>query len=154
MEGGAEVRCHALLLATGVAWRKLETPGVEALTGKGVYYGAATTEAMSCKDEKVFIIGGANSAGQAAMEFSKYAEKVTMLVRSSLAKSMSKYLIDQIYATENIDVREGCELLGAEGEASLEKVTICDKSNGTENGNRSGDQRLHFHRRRTQHRMA
>lgn len=131
MEGGAEVRCHALLLATGVAWRKLETPGVEKLTGKGVYYGAATTEAMACQGEKVFIIGGANSAGQAAMEFSKYAEKVTMLVRSTLAKSMSKYLIDQIYATENIEVREGCELLAADGDQSLEKVTICDKSNGS-----------------------
>ena len=128
LEDGAEIRCHALLLATGVAWRKLETPGVEELTGKGVYYGAATTEAMACRGEQVFIIGGANSAGQAAMEFSKYAEKVTMLVRSSLQKSMSKYLIDQIKETPNIEVREGCELLAAEGDKSLERVKICDNS--------------------------
>ncbi len=94
---GREVSCHACLIAVGVYYRRLTTPGVERLTGAGVYYGAAMTEAQACKDENVFIVGGANSAGQAAMYFSKYAKKVTMLVRAdSLTNSMSKYLIDQI----------------------------------------------------------
>lgn len=91
---GSEISCHALLVATGVQWRKLDVPGVERLTGAGVYYGAAQTEAMSCKDEDVYVVGGANSAGQAAMYFSKYAQRVVMLVRgSTLAASMSQYLI-------------------------------------------------------------
>ena len=78
---GREVSCHACLIAVGVYYRRLTTPGVERLTGAGVYYGAAMTEARACSDENVFIVGGANSAGQAAMYFSKYAKKVTMLVR-------------------------------------------------------------------------
>ena len=96
---GGEVSCHACLISVGVNYRRLDIPGVERLTGAGVYYGAAVTEAATCKDESVYIVGGANSAGQAAMYFSKYAKKVTMLVRGeSLKSSMSKYLIDQIAA--------------------------------------------------------
>ena len=92
--------CHALLLATGVQWRKLEVPEIERFQGAGVYYGAGPSEALSCRDEDVYIIGGANSAGQAAMFFSKYARRVRLLVRGkSLASSMSSYLIDQIAAT-------------------------------------------------------
>jgi thioredoxin reductase (NADPH) len=94
---GAELSCHALLVATGVQWRKLDAPGVERLTGAGIYYGAAMTEAMLTRDEDVFIVGGANSAGQAAMYFSKYARRVVMLVRGpSLSVTMSQYLIDQL----------------------------------------------------------
>ena len=97
---GAELSCHALLVATGVQWRKLDAPGVERLTGAGIYYGAAMTEAMLTRDEDVFIVGGANSAGQAAMYFSKYARRVVVLVRgSSLAASMSQYLINQLKET-------------------------------------------------------
>ena len=123
---GREVSCHACLIAVGVYYRRLTTPGVEALTGAGVYYGAAMTEAKSCADESVFIVGGANSAGQAAMFFSKHAKKVTMLVRAeSLKNSMSKYLIDQIAATSNIEVRTECQVLEAFGDGRLSCLKIC-----------------------------
>jgi thioredoxin reductase (NADPH) len=123
---GREVSCHACLIAVGVYYRRLTTPGVERLTGAGVYYGAAITEAQACKDENVFIIGGANSAGQAAMYFSKYAKKVTMLVRAdSLKNSMSKYLIDQIAGTSNIEVKTGCQVVEALGETRLSCLRIC-----------------------------
>ena len=92
--GESEISCHALMIATGVQWRKLAVPGLEQLTGAGVYYGAAMTEVMSCKDEEVYVVGGANSAGQAAMHFAQYAKKVVMLVRGdNLEKSMSQYLM-------------------------------------------------------------
>jgi thioredoxin reductase (NADPH) len=123
---GREVSCHACLIATGVYYRYLTTPGVERLTGAGVYYGATMTEAKSCVDESVYIVGGANSAGQAAMYFSKYARKVTMLVRAeSLKNSMSKYLIDQIAATSNIEVKAFCQVLEALGEDRLSCLRIC-----------------------------
>jgi thioredoxin reductase (NADPH) len=123
---GREVSCHACLIAVGVYYRRLTTPGVERLTGAGVYYGAAMTEARACVDENVFIIGGANSAGQAAMYFSKYAKKVTMLVRSeSLKNSMSKYLIDQIAGTSNIQVKTQCQVVEALGESRLSCLRLC-----------------------------
>ncbi len=122
---GTAVSCHALLVATGVSYRKLDMPGVERLTGAGIYYGAAMTEAMSCRNEEVFVVGGANSAGQAAMHLSKYAKKVTMLVRgASLAAGMSQYLVDQICGTPNIEVRFGAQVAEAHGEESLEELTI------------------------------
>src|SRR5579864_4960766 len=102
---GNEISCHALMIATGVQWRRLEAPGIDRLQGAGVYYGGGATEALSCKGEIVYIVGGANSAGQAAMNFSKYAEKVVMLVRGNgLSSTMSQYLIDQIERTPNIQV--------------------------------------------------
>ena len=123
---GREVSCHACLIATGVYYRFLTTPGVERLTGAGVYYGATMTEAKSCANESVYIIGGANSAGQSAMYFSKYARKVTMLVRAeSLRNSMSKYLIDQIAATSNIEVRTRCQVVEALGQTRLECLRLC-----------------------------
>jgi thioredoxin reductase (NADPH) len=128
---GNEISCHALLIATGVAWRRLNVAGIEALTGAGVYYGAAQTEALACQGEDVYLVGGANSAGQAAMYFSKYARQVTMLVRSdSLAKSMSQYLIDQIEAVENITVRFNASVVEAKGETSLEAITIANAITG------------------------
>ena len=128
---GSEISCHALMIATGVSWRKLDVPGIEKLTGAGVYYGAAQTEAMACSDEDVYIIGGANSAGQAAMYFSKYARNVTMLVRGdSLTKSMSQYLIDQIEGTDNITVRVRCSVVEVKGETSLEAIVIADADTG------------------------
>jgi thioredoxin reductase (NADPH) len=127
---GREVSCHACLIAVGVYYRRLGTPGVERLTGAGVYYGAAMTEAQACKDESVFIVGGANSAGQAAMYFSKYAKKVTMLVRAeSLVNSMSKYLIDQIAATSNIEVKTCCQVVEALGETRLSCLRLCGPEN-------------------------
>jgi thioredoxin reductase (NADPH) len=127
----SEISCHALILALGVAWRRLDVPGIERLTGAGVYYGAAQTEAMSCKDEDVYIIGGANSAGQAAMYFSKYASHVTMLVRGeSLSISMSQYLIDQIAETSNITVKTYTSVIEVKGEKCLEAITIKNNRTG------------------------
>ncbi len=101
----SEVSCHALLIATGVQYRKLDIPGLESLTGAGVYYGAAITEAVSCKEQDVTVVGAGNSAGQAAVYLAGFARQVTMLVRGhGLAESMSRYLIDQIKATPNIRV--------------------------------------------------
>lgn len=128
---GSEVSCHALLIATGVSYRTLDTPGIERLTGAGVYYGAATTEAMACRDEQVYIVGGANSAGQAAMFFSRYAGEVVILVRGdSLAKSMSQYLIDQIGQTPNIRVRPCTTVAEAHGGECLEELTLLDANTG------------------------
>jgi thioredoxin reductase (NADPH) len=125
LSDGKEISCQALILGLGVSWRRLQVPGLEALTGAGVYYGAAQTEALSCQGEDVYIIGGANSAGQAAMHFSKYARQVTMLVRgSSLTKSMSQYLIEQIAETPNIVVQTHSSVVEAKGETSLEAIAI------------------------------
>ncbi|HTV06138.1 MAG TPA: FAD-dependent oxidoreductase [Acidobacteriaceae bacterium] len=117
---GSEVSCRVGLIALGVNYRRLQAPGIERLTGAGVYYGAALVEARSCRDEDVFIVGGANSAGQAAMYFSQYARQVTMLVRGpSLEATMSKYLIDQIAGTSNIKVETETQVLEAIGESRL-----------------------------------
>src|SRR5271168_619761 len=125
MADGQEVTCHVCLLATGVDYCKLDVPGADKLSGAGVYYGAALTEAMSCKEEAVYIVGGANSAGQAAMHFSRYADKVHLLVRGkSLENSMSKYLIDQIEAMPNIKVETCTEVIGLSGETHLECLTL------------------------------
>jgi thioredoxin reductase (NADPH) len=128
---GSEVSCHALLIATGASYRKLDLPGIERLTGAGVYYGAAITEALACRDKDVFIVGGGNSAGQAAMYLSKYASSVTILVRGeSLATSMSQYLIAQIEAQENIAVWIRSRVVEAKGSTSLEVIIIADVVTG------------------------
>ena len=128
---GSEINCHALLLATGVYWRRLNLPGCDRLTGRGIYYGAAKTEALSCQGENIYVVGGANSAGQAAMYFSKYAAKVTMLVRGeSLTKSMSQYLIDQIDATDNIEVLTHTEVAEVHGESNLTGLTLTYNQTG------------------------
>jgi thioredoxin reductase (NADPH) len=125
LSNGVEISCHALLVATGVQWRKLDVPGADRLLDAGVYYGATPAEAMSCQDEDVYVVGGANSAGQAAMNFSKYAKRVVMLVRdSSLSVSMSQYLIDQIKQTPNIGVEYGTTVQSVQGEERLESITI------------------------------
>jgi len=127
---GSELACKALIVATGVALRKLELPGVETMTGCGIYYGAALSEAGPHRGKHVFVVGGANSAGQGAMFLSRYASKVTMLVRSSLAKSMSRYLIDQIEATENIEVLLGTEVEAVHGDDGLTAVTYRNNETG------------------------
>lgn len=128
---GSEISCHVLLVATGVSYRKLEIPGAEQFRGAGVYYGAAMTEAIACGGEDVYIIGGANSAGQAAMHFAKYARRVVMLVRAdSLTKSMSQYLIDQIEGTENIEVWTHSSVVEAKGDGHLEGLTIANSNTG------------------------
>jgi thioredoxin reductase (NADPH) len=122
---GGELACHTVLLATGVQWRKLDVPGLDRLQGAGIYYGAGSTEASTCADEDVYIVGGANSAGQAAMNFSRFARRVIMLVRAeSLAVSMSSYLIEQIQNTPNIQVEFNSSVAEAHGETRLEAISI------------------------------
>jgi len=122
---GSELSFRSLVLSMGVQWRKLDVPGMDRLQGAGVYYGAGSTEASSCASEDVYIIGGANSAGQAAMNFSKFACRVIMLVRGeSLAASMSKYLIDEIAQTPNIEVQYGTRVVAVDGKDRLEKISI------------------------------
>jgi thioredoxin reductase (NADPH) len=131
---GSEISCHALMLASGVQWRRLDAPGIDRLQGAGIYYGGGSTEAISCKDETVYIIGGANSAGQAAMNFARYAKRVTMVVRgSSLASTMSQYLIDQIKATPNIEIWAHASVAEAHGQSHLEEVSVlCTDTNRIE----------------------
>jgi thioredoxin reductase (NADPH) len=122
---GREVASHVVLLASGVQYRKLEIPGADRLTGRGIYYGAALVEAAACKDEDVYVVGAANSAGQAALHFAKFACKVTILVRGGgLAASMSKYLIDEIERTSNIIVETKTQVLEARGEEHLESLRL------------------------------
>src|SRR4029077_10703959 len=114
---GSEISCHALMIATGVQWKRLAAPGVDQLQGAGVYYGGGATEALSCKGEMVYVVGGANSAGQAAMNFAKYAERVVILVRGdSLSSTMSQYLIDQIKETSNIQLWTHASVAEVHGE--------------------------------------
>jgi thioredoxin reductase (NADPH) len=122
---GREVSSHVVLLALGVHYRKLEIPGAGRLTGRGIYYGAALVEAVACKDEEVYVVGGANSAGQAALHFAKFASKVTMLVRGEgLSVTMSKYLIDEIGRTSNIVLEPKTQVLEAVGEERLEALKL------------------------------
>jgi thioredoxin reductase (NADPH) len=130
---GGEVSAHSVVLATGVSYRPLRANGVDALTGAGVYYGSAATEGPACAGNDVFIIGGANSAGQAALFFSRYARTVTLLVRGdSLEASMSYYLIQRLNEIENVRVRTRCEVISAHGDGHLQAITICDSKNGME----------------------
>ncbi len=130
----SEISCHALMIATGVQWRRLEAPGIDRLQGAGVYYGGGTTEALSCKGEMVYVVGGANSAGQAAMNFSKYAERVVILVRGeSLSSTMSQYLIDQIKETPNIQLWTHASVAEVHGDTHLEEVSVlCSDTNKVE----------------------
>src|SRR3984957_985919 len=131
---GLEISCHALMIATGVQWRRLEAPGVDRLQGSGVYYGGGATEALSCKGEIVYIVGGANSAGQAAMNFAKFADRVVILVRGdSLASTMSQYLIDQIKEMPNIQIWAHASVSEVHGETHLEEVSVlCSDTNKIE----------------------
>jgi thioredoxin reductase (NADPH) len=131
---GNEISCHALMIATGVQWRRLEAPGIDRLQGAGVYYGGGSTEALSCKGEIVYVIGGANSAGQAAMNFAKYAERVIIVVRgASLSNTMSQYLIDQVKETHNIQIWPNASVSEAHGETHLEEISfLCSDSNKLE----------------------
>jgi thioredoxin reductase (NADPH) len=128
LSGGGELSANCVLVASGVSYNQLAAPGFADYTGAGVYYGAAVTEARACADQHIVVIGGANSAGQAAVHFSGYAARVTMLVRAdSLAKSMSHYLIEQIAALGNVEVRTGSQAVGAEGDGDrLRAVRIRD----------------------------
>jgi thioredoxin reductase (NADPH) len=134
MADGSEVSCHALMVASGVQWRKLEAPGIDRLQGAGVYYGGGATEALSCKGEIVYVVGGANSAGQAAMNFARYAERVVILVRGeSLSATMSQYLIDQIKEMQNIQLWTHASVAEAHGDSHLEEISVlCSDTGKTE----------------------
>jgi thioredoxin reductase (NADPH) len=127
LQDGSELTCRALVVASGASVRTLERPGIDDLTGAGVYYGAALTEAANYRDQEVFVVGGANSAGQGAMFFSRFASKVTMLVRSSsLEKGMSQYLVNQIRANPKIEVRLRAVIESVAGDGKLESLTLRD----------------------------
>ncbi|WP_169987767.1 FAD-dependent oxidoreductase [Microbispora sp. H10836] len=128
---GTAVTAHTVVLATGVSYRLLDAPGLADLTGRGVFYGAAATEAPSCAGEEVYIVGGANSAGQAAVYFSRFARKVHILIRGDdLTRSMSRYLIDQIEAIPAIEVHPRTQVVGGEGRDHLERLILCDGRTG------------------------
>jgi thioredoxin reductase (NADPH) len=130
---GTEVSGYAIVLAQGVAVRTLDVPGLEELSGRGVYYGAAMTEAAACRGKDVIVVGGANSAGQGALFFSRYARSVTMLVRAdSLGTAMSRYLVDRIGSTPNIEVLTGAEVTEVRGSDRVEEVVVRDIGTGAE----------------------
>ena len=131
LSDGTEVESRAVVIATGVSYRRLDVPELEALLGAGVFYGAAVAEAQAVTGEQVFVIGGGNSAGQAAVHLAKYAARVTVLVRSaSLAESMSEYLISEITGTPNIDVRYEVEVVGGGGTGRLEQLKLRGRQSG------------------------
>jgi len=128
---GREVVTRTLLAATGMAYREHPAPGIAEHTGAGVYYGAATTEATACRGQRVLVVGGGNSAGQGAMYLSRHASEVEIVTRRDISETMSRYLVDQIAATENIRLRPGVELERVEGEGRLERVVLRPLDGGT-----------------------
>jgi thioredoxin reductase (NADPH) len=129
---GTELRARAVVIATGIEWRRLGVPPLEALVGSGVFYGAAVSESRAMQDQDVFIVGAGNSAGQAALNLAKYARVVTLLVRGdSLAKSMSSYLMRAIESTPNVVVRHRTDVVDGTGDGSLESITLADRANDT-----------------------
>nr|CTQ89685.1 Thioredoxin reductase (EC 1.8.1.9) [Kibdelosporangium sp. MJ126-NF4] len=130
-DDGTELSAHTVILATGVSYRSLQAPGLGELAGRGVYYGASTTEGPHCKDQDVYLVGGANSAGQAAMYFSRHAKRVVLVVRGdSLEHSMSRYLIDQLSGPGNIEVMTCTEVVGGAGDGHLESLTLQHNKTG------------------------
>jgi thioredoxin reductase (NADPH) len=128
---GTSIDAHTVILATGVSYRQLDVPGLDELTGRGVYYGSALTAASACAGQDVYVVGGANSAGQAALYLSRLAKSVTILVRGpSLEKSMSYYLIKRITDSPSISVRTSTEVIGASGQDHLERLTLRDTAHG------------------------
>lgn len=133
LKDGSELMSKSVVITTGVDYRKLETPGIEKFTGAGVYYGAATTEANSCRNKEVFVVGGGNSAGQGAMYLSQFAEKVYLMIRKEdLSATMSAYLIEQIKNTKNIELLSHSEIIEASGSDRLESLTIRNNAQGIE----------------------
>jgi thioredoxin reductase (NADPH) len=125
LSDGTTILGRTLLLASGVEWRQLEVPGIDELLGAGVYYGAGPSEALGCAGSHVVVVGGGNSAGQAVVRFSRYAVRVTLLVRGpALSASMSKYLIDAIAAIPNIEVRTGTQVVGVRADGQLQEVLV------------------------------
>lgn len=131
LEDGSEIRGHSMIVATGVDYRRLDAPGIEQLTGRGVFYGAARSQSHTVMGEDIFIVGGANSAGQAAVYFSEIAKSVTMLHRGpNLTDSMSHYLVERIEQSTNISVRTRSEVVGASGDDHLESIEVRNADTG------------------------
>jgi thioredoxin reductase (NADPH) len=131
LDGGEVVCARAIILAMGVAWRRLDIPDFERLAGRGIYYGAARSEAASVSGKDVYLIGAGNSAGQAAMNFANYARNVTLILRSdTLAKSMSRYLIEQLETKTNVHVRPHSEVTAVHGDEHLDGIDITDRATG------------------------
>src|SRR5688500_8175858 len=133
LSDGASVRTRAVVVATGASWRRIGVPELEALTGRGVFYGAAVSEAPAMRGRHVFVVGGGNSAGQAAVHLSRYADKVSVLIRrASLAETMSDYLIRELDALPNVVVRPRVQVVGGAGTDFLDSVTVRDLDTGAE----------------------
>jgi thioredoxin reductase (NADPH) len=131
LSGAGEIEARAVVAATGVSYRRLAAPGLDELTGRGVYYGANAAEAAQCQDEEVYVVGAANSAGQAALNLSRYAKRVILLVRSgSLESSMSRYLVERVTSVPTIELRTRTEVAAAHGEGHLEALTLVDRDTG------------------------
>ncbi len=132
-DAGTAVEARALIVATGVSYRLLDAPGAQDLSGRGLYYGASASEARACEGDDVYVVGAANSAGQAALNIARYAKRVVMLVRSdALEKSMSNYLVERILGAENIEVLLRTEVVAARGDEHLEAITLADRATGSE----------------------
>ncbi|HEU4336649.1 MAG TPA: FAD-dependent oxidoreductase [Nocardioides sp.] len=132
LEGSSDIEARAVLVASGVSYRRLDAPGLDDFVGRGIYYGASASEATQTVGEDVYVVGAANSAGQAVLNFAKYATKVVLVVRgSSLEASMSQYLVRRILDAPNVEVRLQTEIVGTRGDGHLEGVTLCDKGAGT-----------------------
>lgn len=133
LDGAGEIEARALVVTTGVSYRRLEGEGLEQFTGRGVYYGATASEASQCEGDEVYVVGAANSAGQATLNLARHARKVVVLVRgASLAASMSQYLVDRIEAADNVEVRLRTEVVGGRGDGHLEEITLRDRDSGRE----------------------
>ncbi len=131
LEGGGVVEARSVVVSTGVSYRRLDAEGIERLQGRGVYYGASAAEASQCRDDTVYVVGGANSAGQAAFNLAKYAKEVVLVVRAAtLEATMSAYLIDKVVATANITIRSQAEVVAADGDGHLERLTVRDRESG------------------------
>jgi thioredoxin reductase (NADPH) len=133
LSDGAVVATRTVVVATGAAWRRIGVPELEALTGRGVFYGAAVSEAPAMRGRHVFVVGGGNSAGQAAVHLSRYADKVSVLIRrASLVETMSDYLIRELEALPNVEIRPRVQVVGGTGSDFLETVTVRDLDTGAE----------------------
>jgi thioredoxin reductase (NADPH) len=131
--GDSEIEARTVLVATGVSYRMLEAPGLGGLAGRGVYYGATASEARLCENDDVYVVGAANSSGQAALNLARYARRVTLVVRAdALEKSMSQYLVERIRGSENIEVRLQTEVVEGRGDDHLQAITLADRSAGSE----------------------
>jgi thioredoxin reductase (NADPH) len=130
-DGSGEIEARALIVATGVAYRRLAAAGLAELTGRGVYYGATASEASQCQGDDVYVVGAANSAGQAALNLARYAKRVVLVVRAAtLENTMSRYLIDKILSAPNIEVRYRTEVQECAGDGHLEGLTLIDRDTG------------------------